>query len=90
MVKIDALIFGYRRLKIDPVDLSVFTSLLIRASIPSVINNDGTLTVRERDFEKTKELMSGRIDFTYSHLSSLPDIKLKHEKKFFAIEKSNT
>ena len=66
MVKIDALIFGYRRLKIDPVDLSVFTSILIRASIPSVINNDGTLTVRERDFEKTKELMSGRIDFTYS------------------------
>ena len=66
MVKIDALIFGYRRLKIDPVDLSVFTSILIRASVPSIINNNGTLTVRERDFEKIKELMSGRIDFTYS------------------------
>lgn len=66
MVKFDALIFGYRRLKIDPQDLSSVTSYLIRASIPSVINNDGTITVRERDFEKTRGILSGRIDFIYS------------------------
>lgn len=66
MVKIDALIFGYRRLKIAPDDLSLFSSLLLRASIPSVINNDGTITVRERDFDKTCNIISGRMGFSYS------------------------
>lgn len=66
MVRIDLLIFGYRRLKIDPSDLSLFTSLLLRASIPSRINNDGTVTVRERDFQKIKGLTQGRIDFSAS------------------------
>ena len=66
MVKIDAMIFGYRRLTITPADLSGFTSILIRSAIPSVINNDGTVTVRERDFEKTKRLITGRIAFSYS------------------------
>ncbi len=66
MVKIDAYLFGYRRLKIDPGDLSRLTSILLRASIPSTINNDGTLTVRERDFDKIKDLITGRIEFSYS------------------------
>ena len=66
MAKIDALIFGYRRLKIDPNDLSTLTSILIRASIPSVINNDGTVTVRERDFENILKLISGRMEFSHS------------------------
>ena len=66
MVKIDALIFGYRRLRIDPGDLSALTSILIQNAIPSVINNDGTVTVKERDFEKIKRLISGRIDFSHS------------------------
>lgn len=66
MVKIDALIFGYRRLKINPDDLSTLSGILIRASVSSRINNDGTVTVRERDFEKTLDLLSGRIEFSYS------------------------
>lgn len=66
MVKIDAFIFGYRRLNIDPENLSLLTSILLRASIPSVINNDGTVTVRERDFDKILKLISGRIKFSYS------------------------
>ena len=66
MVRIDAVVFGYRKLKISPDQLSLLTSILIRASIPSIINNDGTVTVRERDFERIKELISGRIDFSFS------------------------
>ena len=66
MAKIDALIFGYRRLRIDPDDLSALTSILIRNAIPSVIKNDGTVTVKERDFEKIKSLISGRIQFSCS------------------------
>lgn len=59
-------LFGFRRLKIEPCDLSSVTSYLLRASVPSVISNDGSITVRERDFEKTKEILQGRIEFTYS------------------------
>ena len=66
MAKIDALIFGYRRLKIDPGDMSTLTSILIRNAIPSDINNDGTVTVRERDIEEIEKLISGRMAFSYS------------------------
>lgn len=66
MVRIDYLVFGYRKLWICPEKLSEATSILIRASISSTINSDGTLTVRERDFSKTKDLFKGRIDFEYS------------------------
>ncbi len=66
MVRIDLFIFGYRRLKIEPEQLSLFCSLLLRASIPSTINNDGSITIRERDFEKIRKIIKGRIDFTYS------------------------
>ena len=66
MVKIDEMIFGYRSIKISPDDLSSVTSFLLQASIPAAINNDGSITVRERDFERTKGILQGRIDFTYS------------------------
>lgn len=66
MVRIDCLIFGYRKLSITPADLSSLTSIFIRYSVFSSINNDGTVIVRERDFEKIKELLSGRIEFSYS------------------------
>lgn len=66
MVRLDCLIFGYRRLTVKPLELSLFTSILLRSSIPSVIDNSGDIVVRERDFEKIKEKISGRIDFSYS------------------------
>nr|MBE6545502.1 hypothetical protein [Oscillospiraceae bacterium] len=66
MARIDYLIFGYRRLTVSPEDLSLVTSILLRAAIPSRINPDGTLSIRERDFSKVQDLFSGRIDFEYS------------------------
>ena len=66
MVKIDCLIFGYRKLKIAPEDISLLTSIFIRSSVFSTINNDGTITVRERDFLRIKNILSGRIEFSYS------------------------
>ncbi len=71
MVKIDAYIFGYRKLGVNPDDLSSLISILIRASIPSVINSDGTVTVRERDFKRIQNLISGRIDFSYTETLGL-------------------
>lgn len=66
MVKIDALIFGYRKMSIAPDRLSTLTSILLRASVPSVINNDGTVIVRERDIDKIIDLISGRIEYSLS------------------------
>ena len=66
MVKIDCLIFGYRRLKVAPEDLSELTSIFIRSSVFSSISDDGTIIVRERDFNKIKDLLSGRIVYSYS------------------------
>ena len=74
MVRIDALIFGYRKLKIDPSDLSLVTSLLLRNSIPSIINNDGTITVRERDIKRIQNIFFGRIDYSCSDSLGLPEI----------------
>lgn len=66
MVRIDCLIFGYRKIRIAPEDLSLLTSIFIRSAVFSSINADGTITVRERDFERIKTLLSGRIEFEFS------------------------
>lgn len=66
MVKIDCLIFGYRKLKIAPEDLSEVTSIFIRSSIFSSISDDGSIIVKERELSKIKVLLSGRINFTCS------------------------
>jgi sporulation protein YqfD len=66
MVRIDCLIFGYRRIAISPDDLSLATSILIRSSLPSRISTDGCLIIRERDFLKLQALFKGRIEFECS------------------------
>lgn len=66
MVRIDCLIFGYRKLHISPEDLSTITSIFLRNSIYSKINSDGTITVRERDILKIQTIISGRVEFDVS------------------------
>ena len=64
MVRIDCLIFGYRKLRIDPSDVSTATALLLRAGVPSHFNSDGTITIRERDYVKMRSIFKGRIEFS--------------------------
>ena len=85
MVKIDCLLFGYRRLKVDADDLSKLTSIFIRASVFSSISDDQTVVVRERDFEKIKNLLKGRIKFTYSEPMGLYGRWLRLENKAVVI-----
>ena len=66
MVGIDCLVFGYRKIKISPEDLSKATSILLRSAITSRINSDGTLIVRERDIIKISDLFKGRVVYKYS------------------------
>ena len=71
MVRIDCLVFGYRKLKISGDDLSRVTSIFINNGISSTINNDGTIIVRERDFTKIQNLLQGRIEFIASEPKGL-------------------
>lgn len=66
MVGISYLIFGYRRLRVDPSQLSSLTSVLLRASIQSRISHDGYVIIKEKDVGKTKGLLSGRIEYSIS------------------------
>ena len=68
MARIDHLIFGYRKVKISPENLSSATSLLLYAKISSRINSDGTVSVRERDMERLRKLFSGQVEYSESEL----------------------
>ncbi len=65
MVRIDCLIFGYRRIKIDPSKISIATSRLLRLGISIKITPDGTFCTRERDSKKTHTALMG-IEYTES------------------------
>ena len=60
MARIDYLIFGYRKMKIPPENISTVSSILLRAGISSQIAADGIVLIRERDVHKIKEILSGR------------------------------
>ena len=58
MARIDALIFGYRRISVSADMISVVTSRLIRAGIISSFDGEGKIIVRERDIKRVRELLS--------------------------------
>ena len=86
MVRIDCVVFGYRKLKILPENLSEATSIMLRASITSRINADGTVTVRERDFAKISGLFKGRFEFECSEPLGIPGKykRLKNKSAYIA------
>ena len=86
MVRIDCYLFGYRKIGISPEKLSSATAILLRAGIPSRFNSDGTITVRERDFQRIQGLFNGRIEYSVSKpLGLYGKIKeIKHKKAVIA------
>jgi len=82
MVRLDALIFGYRKIGISPDDLSLVTSIFIRAGIISIFNSDGTLTVRERDIVRVRSFLVGKVEFSESETLGLFGIykRIEHKK----------
>ncbi|MBE6533050.1 MAG: hypothetical protein E7676_06090 [Ruminococcaceae bacterium] len=81
MVRIDAIIFGYRKISVSPDMISVVSSRFIRAGIISSIDGDGKIIVRERDIKKAREILSG-ISFEESKMLGLLGAikRLKHKK----------
>lgn len=86
MVRIDCMIFGYRKIKISPENLSSATALLLRNGISSRFNPDGTVTVRERDYVKIQGIFKGRIDFFSTDVLGLYGKikKAKHKRAMIA------
>lgn len=82
MVRLDALVFGYRKIGISPDNLSLVTSIFIRAGIISIFNADGTLTVKERDIVRVRSLLAGKVDFIESETFGLFGIykRIEHKK----------
>ena len=72
MVKIDCLLFGYRRITVEEGKLAQATSLLLRSRI-SVRGVDArSFCVRERDFQRVSSLLSGRVIYESSPALGLP------------------
>ncbi len=71
MVRIDFLVFGYRKIAVSPSQLSVVTSALLRAGISAAINSKGEFCVRERDLQKTKGALDGKVEYELSELLGL-------------------
>ena len=65
MVRIDCLIFGYRKYKVSPENIAELTNALLKVGVTAQIKGDGTVTVRERDRRKILSALSG-LDYTES------------------------
>ena len=81
MVRVDLFVYGYRRIKVSPDMLSDATSLLLRASVISVISSDSSLIVRERDMDKLRSAFHGKIEYEESDLLGLPGAYKRVEHK---------
>ena len=68
MVRIDGLIFGYRRVLVEPSEVSLAASMLLRSKINARVNSDGEILIRERDLTKMRALFSGKIAFSESEM----------------------
>ncbi|MBO5907306.1 MAG: sporulation protein YqfD [Clostridia bacterium] len=70
MVRIDCLIFGYRKIKIPKDAVAKVTTRFLHMGVSVKISSDGEFTVRERDREKAHTALSG-IEYTESECLGL-------------------
>lgn len=79
--RIDLLIFGYRKIRVDKEDSSRVATSLLHASIPSRINSDGSFSVRERDLARLKQELDGKVEYEISEPRGLYGAYLRLENK---------
>lgn len=65
-IRIDLLIFGYRKINVSETETSRAASILLRSKIPTKINSDGSFLIRERDASRLAEAFSGVIEYETS------------------------
>ena len=73
-VKIDCLLFGYRRITVEEGKTGYATSLLLRARISARGTDLGSFYVRERDFQRACSLLRGRVRFEASDELGIPGV----------------
>jgi len=85
MVKIDFWIFGYRKIFLPKEKLGPLAGILLRAGIPSSINPDGTLSVREKYIERVRGLFFGKTEYSISEPLGFVGffLRLRHKKSCF-------
>lgn len=66
MVKLDALVFGYRELSVDPGDTVKLANILLKLGISSDILENGKFVIRERDVKRFAAYSAGRIRYAMS------------------------
>ena len=71
MVRIDCLVFGYRKITVPPELLARASSILLREEIPTRMGSHGTFILRERDIHKMRSVFSGKIEYTESDVLGL-------------------
>ncbi len=71
MARIELLVFGYRKIYVEKDDLTRASSILLQHSINSYANSDGTISIRERDIKRVRELFDSKIDYKSSDLRGL-------------------
>ncbi len=71
MVKIDRLIFGFRRINVSEEKVGLVSSLFVRYGLDADVLPDGTVFVRERDFHKVSLIFDEKVDYKSSETLGL-------------------
>ena len=66
MVKIDRVIFGYRKINVNVDLLASISSILVQNRIQAEIKDSGIVFIRERDYEKFLRCCKNKIEFSAS------------------------
>ena len=72
--RLDLFVFGYRKIEVPLDFLGRAASLLLSSGISARILPDGSIYLRERDFQKCRKMLGGRVRYTYSELLGIPGI----------------
>lgn len=73
-VRIDCLVFGYRRFKVSEESIRQAVTLLLHNGINAKMSADGSFISRERDSEKIFKIFKGRVVYEASERLGLPGV----------------
>ncbi len=81
MVRLDWLLFGYRKLEISEKDIIRASNILLKSNIRIKLDY-GSVLVSETDFKKIKMLFEGKIEYTASVLLGVRGLLVRHRRDY--------
>ncbi len=82
MVRLDAFIFGYRRVKVAREDIDKLANILLKLGINADISYDGEVILRERDVGAFLPLAKRKLHFTIGELSGIPGYLCRYSRRY--------